>query len=98
MGVIEEELRKLVKRGLNGVRVFHTLYHRWVMPLAERTWPTWLYSGSSDPDRASLEDLLDDEVWSHLGRVLQLKPRERVEGGRAFQLLDRVHLGMLRSF
>jgi len=37
VGVIEEELRKLVKRGLNRVRVFHTLYHCWVTLLAERT-------------------------------------------------------------
>ena len=27
-GVIEEELRKLVRGGLDGVRVFHTLYRR----------------------------------------------------------------------
>ena len=27
VGVIEEELQKLVKHGLDGVRVFHTLYH-----------------------------------------------------------------------
>ena len=39
-----------------------------------------MYSGPSDPDRASPEDLPDDEVWSHLDRVLQLKPKERVEG------------------
>ena len=36
VGVIEAELWKLVKSGLNGVQVFHTLYHRRVMPLAER--------------------------------------------------------------
>ena len=60
--------------------MFHTLYHRRVAPLAERTRPMWLYSGPSDPDRASPEDLPDDEVWSCLGQVLQLKPRERVEG------------------
>ena len=40
----------------------------------------WLYSGPLDPDHASPEDLLDDEVWSRLGRVLQLKPKEKVEG------------------
>ena len=80
VGVIEEELQKLVKCGLNGVRVFHTLYHHWVTPLVERTRPTWLYSGPSDMDHASPEDLPDDKVWSRLGRVLQLKPRERVEG------------------
>ena len=79
MGVIEE-LRKLVKRGLDGVRVFHTLYHRRVMPLAKKRRPMWLYSGPSDLDRVSPEDLPDDEVWSRLGRVLQLKPKERVDG------------------
>ena len=78
--VIEEELRKLVRRGLNRVRVFHTLYHRRVAPLVERTRPMWMYSGPLDPDRASPEDLPDDEVWSCLSWVLQLKPKERVEG------------------
>ena len=80
MEVIEEELRKLVRRGLDGVRVFHTLYHHRVAPLVERMWLMWLYSGPLDPDRASPEDLPDDEVWSRLGRVRQLKPKERVEG------------------
>ena len=80
VGVIEEELQKLIKHSLDGVRVFHTLYHHLVVPLAERTRPMWMYSGPSDPDRASSKDLPDDEVWSHLGRVLQLKPKERVDG------------------
>ena len=80
MGVIEEELWKLVKHGLDGVRVFHTLYHRRVVPLAERAWPMWMYDGLSDPDRTSSKDLPDDEVWSRIGRVLQLRPKERVEG------------------
>ena len=62
VGVNKEVLRMLVKRGLNGVRVFHTLYHRRVTPLAERTRLMWLYSGPSDPDRASPEDLPDDKV------------------------------------
>ena len=48
--------------GLDGVWVFHTLYHCRVAPLAERTWPMWMYGGRSDPDHASLEDLPDDEV------------------------------------
>ena len=60
--VIEEELWKLVRRGLDGVRVFHTLYRSRVALLAERTRPMWLYSGPSDPDRASPEELPDDEV------------------------------------
>jgi len=35
--VIEEELWKLVRLGLDGVWVFHTLFHRWVAPLAKRS-------------------------------------------------------------
>ena len=63
-----------------GMRVFHTLYHRRVALLAERAQPMWKYSGASDPNRVSPEELPDDEVWSRLGRVLQLKPKEKVEG------------------
>ena len=68
--VIEEELRKLVRSGLDRVQVFHTLFLRWVAPLAERTWPMWMYGGRSDPGDALPEDLPDDEVWSRLSRVL----------------------------
>ena len=78
--VIEEELRKLVRRGLDGVRVFHTLYHRRVAPLVERARPMWKYDGPSDPDHASSKELSNDEVWSRLDRVLQLKPKEKVDG------------------
>ena len=59
---IEEELRKLIRHGLNGVRVFHTYYRRRVAPLAERTHPMWMYGGRSDPDHASSEDLPNDEI------------------------------------
>ena len=69
-----------MKHGLDGVRVFHTLYRRRVTTLAERRRPMWLYGGPSELDRASPEDLPDDEVWSCLGWVLQLKPKERVIG------------------
>ena len=80
MEAIEEELRKLVRGGLDRVRVFHTLYRRRVAPLVERTHPMWTYGGRSDPDRASPEELPDDEIWSRIGRVLQLRPGETVEG------------------
>ena len=69
-----------MRHGLDGVRVFHTLYRHQVAPLAERAWPMWRYSGVSNPDCVSPEELPDDEVWSRLGRVLQLKPKEKVEG------------------
>ena len=68
--IIEEELQKLVRRGLDGAWVFHTLYRRRVAPLAERTQPMWKYNGPTDPNRASPEELPDDEVWSRLDRVL----------------------------
>ena len=70
VGVIEAELQKLMKSGLNGVRVFHTLYRRQVMPLEERARPMWMYDGLLDPDRTSSEDLSNDEVWSCIGQVL----------------------------
>ena len=40
----------------------------------------WKYSGPTDLDRASPKELPDDEVWSRLGQVLQLKPKEKVDG------------------
>ena len=51
-----------MKHDLDGVRVFHTLYHHRVTPLAERRQLMWLYGGPSDPDRASPEELPNDEV------------------------------------
>ena len=77
--IIEVELQKLVRRGLDGVWVFHTLYRRWVAPLAERVRPMSKYFCPTDPDRASPEELPNDEVWSCLDQVLQLKPKERVD-------------------
>ena len=62
MEFIEAELQKLVRRGLDGVRVFHTLFRHRVAPLAERMHPMWKYSGPTDPDRASPEELPNDEV------------------------------------
>jgi len=51
-----------VRRGLDGLRVFHTLYRRWVAPLVERMQPMWKYNGLTNPDRASSEELPNDEV------------------------------------
>ena len=74
------ELRRLVRHGLDGLWVFHTFFHHWVTPLVERTWPMWEYSGPTDPDRTSSEELSRDEVWSYLDRVLQLGDDESLEG------------------
>ena len=70
MEIIEEELWKLVQRGLDRVRVFHTLYRHRVALLAERTRPMWKYSGPMDPNHTLSEELPNDEVWSCLDRVL----------------------------
>ena len=60
--VIEEELQKLMQHSLDGVRVFHTLNCRWVAPLVERARSMWRYNGTSDPNRASLEELPDNDI------------------------------------
>ena len=62
MEIIRVELQQLVQRGLDRVRVFHSFVHRRVTPLAERTRPMWLYSGPTNLDRASLVELVKDEV------------------------------------
>jgi len=60
--IIEPELQKLMRNGLDGLWVFHTFFHHRVAPLGERTRPMWEYSSPMDPNRASLEELLKDEV------------------------------------
>ena len=40
----------------------------------------WAYSGPTDLDRASPEELPKDEVWSRLDRVLQLRDKDSLEG------------------
>ena len=59
-----------VRSGLDRVQVFHTLYRRWVALLMERARPLRKYRGPMNPDHASLEKLPNDEVWSHLDRVM----------------------------
>ena len=65
---------------LDGVRVFHTFFHRRVAPLVERRRPMWNYLGPTDLDHASPEELAKDEVWSRLDWVLQLRDKEPLEG------------------
>ena len=69
-----------MRRGLDGVRVFHTFFRHRVAPLVERTWPMWKYNGPTDPNRAFPEELPNDEVYSRLDRVLQLRPKENLDG------------------
>ena len=69
-----------MQHGLDKLWVFHTIFQSWVALLAERTRPMWEYSGPMDPDRASLEELPKDEVWSRLDWVLQLRDEDSLEG------------------
>ena len=62
MEIIEAELQKLTWHGLDGVWVFHTLFHRRVAPLVERTRPMWKYDSPTDLDRALSKVLPNDEV------------------------------------
>ena len=40
----------------------------------------WAYSGPIDPDCASPEEFVKDEVSSRLDRVLQMRDKESLEG------------------
>jgi len=60
--VIGAELQKLVRQGLDGLRVFHTFFRYWVTPLVERMRPMWMYTGLIDPDLASSEELAKDKI------------------------------------
>ena len=40
----------------------------------------WKYNGPADPDCALPKELPNDEVWSRLDQVLQLRPKENVDG------------------
>ena len=40
----------------------------------------WAYSGPTNPDCVSPEELPKDEVWSRLDRVLQLRDKDSLEG------------------
>jgi len=47
--IIEVELQKLVRHGLDRVQVFHTLFRYRVAPLVERKWPMWMYANPDGP-------------------------------------------------
>ena len=61
----------------------------------------WMYSSPTDHDRASLEELAKDEVWSRLDWVLQLRKKESHEGKlgpfHAVKLSTLVHSLLLTS-
>ena len=61
----------------------------------------WNYSGPTDLDCASPEELAKDEVWNQLDRVLQLRAKETLEGKpkplHASKLSNLVHSPLLTS-
>ena len=57
----------------------------------------WAYSGPTNPDRVSPEELAKDEVWSQLDRVLQLRDKESLEGKPRPPRREDVQSGMLPS-
>ena len=77
---MEPELQKLVQNGLDGLWVFHTFFHHQVASLGERTCPMWEYSSPTDPSLSSPEELSKDEVRGYLGRALQLRDEDSLEG------------------
>ena len=62
LGIIEAELQKLLQHGLGVLWVFHTFFHQKVALLGERTQPMWMYTGPTDPDHASSDELASNEV------------------------------------
>ena len=64
-----------MRNGLDRVRVFHTFFRCRVALLAERARSMWMYTGPTDPDHASSDELASDEVWSRLDRVLRLRAK-----------------------
>jgi hypothetical protein len=54
VGVLKTALWKhVVEEGLDGVRLFGTVFARWVVPLAVRSTKMWEYTGPADSDRVS---------------------------------------------
>ncbi|RLN24611.1 hypothetical protein C2845_PM07G12860 [Panicum miliaceum] len=88
---------RVVKEGLEGLRLFHTVRKRRVTPLAERKRLMWLYSGPSDPDRMFAEELPEHEVWSLLLMVLKGADQEGVGGPAPFSDKNPPNLGLGHS-
>jgi hypothetical protein len=54
--------KRVMKEGLDGVRLFDTIYYHRVIPLAIRMTKMWEYTGITDPDRVSTVAVTNDEV------------------------------------
>jgi hypothetical protein len=96
VGVLEKALRdRIMKKGLNGVRLFGTIHYRRIIPLAVRMTKMWEHTGITDPDGVSTAVVPNDEVWSWLDMVLKVGNQRTVGGSRAF---DNVQPSDLVSF
>ncbi|RLM54761.1 hypothetical protein C2845_PM10G12180 [Panicum miliaceum] len=95
MAFLERALwKRVTEEGLDRVRLFSTIRARRVIPLAVRTTKMWEYTGPSDPDRVSPEDMPDDNVWSWVEFVLKVGNQQTIGGLDAF---DKGHLPNLDS-
>jgi hypothetical protein len=65
MEILKKALWKSVTEdGLDGVRLFGTMFSCRIVPLAVRLTKMWEYTGLIDPNRVSTMAVLDNEVWS----------------------------------
>jgi hypothetical protein len=87
--------KRVMEEGLDRVRLFSTIRARRVVPLAMRMTRKWEYTGPADPDRVSLKELPDDEVWSWVELVLKVGNQRTIGGPDAF---DKGHPPNLMSF
>jgi hypothetical protein len=95
VGFIEAKLKDHVAEGLDGVRLFSTIFSRRVIPLANRMTKMWKYSGHTDPNQVSPKAASHDEIWSWLKMVLKVGNQRVVGGLSAF---DKEHPPNLVSF
>jgi len=68
--IIKTELRRLVRHGLDGLRVSNTFFRCRVSPFVERTRPMWEYSVPVDTDRVSPEKLPKGTTYHRLRHSL----------------------------
>jgi hypothetical protein len=56
--------KRVTEGGLDRARLVYTFYSHRVIPLAKRTIRMWEYLSYADPNRMSLEEMPDYDVWS----------------------------------
>jgi hypothetical protein len=85
VGVLETVLQKrFMEEDLDGVRLFGTVFARWVVPLAVRTTKMWEYTDPTDPNWVSPVVVSSEELWSWLDMVLKVGNQRVIMGPKAF--------------